>query len=174
MIGPQVEKEVRKLSENAAVAKGNELKLVVFSLGESLFGVDVKNVREITNMHRVTEVPGAPELVEGIINLRGYIIPIFNLRKKLGIGDTEIQSVEEDGVKKSKQKIVILEVDNETVGIFVDSVNEVMRVDENSVEQPSGMVSGLNTDYVEGVVKSEKGLITILDIKKAVSLTPAA
>ncbi|MDN5364641.1 MAG: hypothetical protein PWQ91_1703, partial [Eubacteriales bacterium] len=54
------------------------------------------------------------------------------------------------------------------------SVNEVMRVDENSVEQPSGMVSGLNTDYVEGVVKSEKGLITILDIKKAVSLTPAA
>lgn len=166
---------MRKLSENAAVTKGNELKLVVFSLGESLFGVDVKNVREITNMHRVTEVPGAPELVEGIINLRGYIIPIFNLRKKLGIGDTEIQSEEEeDGVKKSKQKIVILEVDNETVGIFVDSVNEVMRVDENSVEQPSGMVSGLNTDYVEGVVKSEKGLITILDIKKAVSLTPAA
>lgn len=164
---------MRRLSENAAVTKGNELKLVVFSLGDSLFGVDVKNVREITNMHRVTEVPGAPELVEGIINLRGYIIPIFNLRKKLGIGDTEIQSGEEDGTKKSK-KIVILEVDNETVGIFVDSVNEVMRVDENSVEQPSGMVSGLDTDYVEGVVKSEKGLITILDIKKAVSLTPAA
>lgn len=139
---------------------GSERQIVVFSLGTESYGVDIASVREIIVMQRITPVPRTPEFVQGIINLRGRVIPVLDLRKHFGF---DVKSPDED------QRIVVTDVDGEIVGIVVDSVFSVMRVPDSAIEPPSPMVTGPEAQYLVGIAKTEDKLIILLDIAKIIT-----
>jgi purine-binding chemotaxis protein CheW len=134
-----------------------EQQLVVFDVGDESFGVDIDSVQEIIRMQVITRVPGAPEFVEGIINLRGRIIPVIDLRRRIGLARA--------AVSKSS-RIVVVEIDGPTVGMIVDGVSEVLRLSEESVEPPSSVVSSDDSDYIKGIAKLDDRLITLLQLDR--------
>jgi len=132
-----------------------EQQLVIFDLGDESFGVDVGAVREIIRMQAVTQVPGTPHFVEGIINLRGKIIPMVDLRKYFEFDIT-------DATKDSR--IVVVESRGQEVGVIVDAVTEVMRVPGDSIEPVSKTIENQSTEYLLGIAKVADKLITLVDL----------
>ncbi len=133
------------------------LQLVTFNVGEEEFGVEILAVREINRMMEITRVPHAPPFVEGVINLRGRVIPVVDLRKRFGLGAIE---------RDKNTRIVVVELGDKVVGFLVDSVSEVLRVPEDLVEPPPPIVGGIDREYLDGVVKLEDRLLILLDLKK--------
>lgn len=140
------------------------LQLVTFKLGDEEFGVDILKVQEINRMMDITKIPNAPQFIEGVINLRGKIIPIVDLRKKLGFDNIK-------GVSEKTTRIIVVELDGLVLGFIVDSVSEVLRVPENTIEPPPSIVGGVESDYIEGVGKLENRLLILLELKKLFSST---
>jgi len=136
------------------------LQLVTFSIGEEEFGVDILSVQEIIRMMDITKVPRAPDFVEGVINLRGKVIPIIDLRRRFGL-------VTRDHDKHTR--IIVIEINNMIVGFVVDSVSEVLRIPASTVEPPPPVVSGLESEYISGVGKLEDRLLILLDLNKLLS-----
>ena len=139
---------------------GDIYQLVTSSIGGEEFGVDILKVMEIIRIMEITKVPKAPEFVEGVINLRGTVIPIIDLRRRFGLepkaGDTDT-------------RIIVIEINGMTVGFVVDSVSEVLRIPANTVEPAPAVVSGLDSDYISGVGKLEDRLLILLDLDKLLS-----
>ncbi len=133
------------------------LQLVTFKLDNEEFGVDILKVQEINKMIDITRIPNAPAYVEGVINLRGKIIPIVDLRKRLGF---------ESRASDKSTRIIVVELDGMVLGFIVDSVSEVLRISENTVEPPPALVSGIESEYIEGVGKLENRLLILLELKK--------
>ena len=129
--------------------------LVTFSIGEEEFGVNILQVQEIIRTMEITNIPRAPEFIEGVINLRGKVIPIVDMRSRFGL-----ESKEHD---KNTRMIVI---ENETliVGFVVDSVAEVLRIPASSVQPPPPTVAGLDSNYIDGVGKLDDRLLILLDL----------
>ena len=133
------------------------LQLVSFVLGNEEFGVDILNVQEINRMMQITKVPNSPEYVEGVINLRGRVIPVIDLRCKLGM---------EKKQKDKNTRIVVIEVKGKTVGFIVDAVKEVIRIPESITEEPPEITSGVNSEYIMAVGKLEDRLLILIDLDK--------
>lgn len=131
--------------------------LVVFSLADEAYGVDIYKVREIIRVPAITRVPRAPEYVEGVINLRGGVIPVLDLRKRFGL---------EKGEETDDRRIVVAELGNQTVGVIVDGVSEVLEVDVADIDLPSEYVATVDTQYITGIVKTEDKLIILLELEK--------
>jgi purine-binding chemotaxis protein CheW len=129
--------------------------LVTFSIGEEEFGVNILQVQEIIRTMEITNVPRAPEFVEGVINLRGKVIPIVDMRRRFGL-----RSKEHD----KYTRIIVIEIDMIIVGFVVDSVSEVLRIPANSVQPPPPVVAGMDSDYIDGVGKLEDRLLILLDL----------
>ena len=140
---------------------GSEMQLVVFDLASEYYGVDIGDVREIIRMQAVTRVPGAPPFVEGIINLRGQVIPVVDLRKRLDLAVNE---------QTADSRIVWVTINEQDVGVIVDAVTEVLRIPVSSIEPPSSMVSNVNSDYLRGIAKLESRLIILLDLGKVLTM----
>ena len=136
------------------------LQLVSFKLGEEEFGVDIMQVQEIIRMQNITAVPNAPEFVEGVINLRGRVIPIVDLRKRFGL---------EEKSHDKATRIIVVKVDDLTVGLIVDEVSEVLRIPVDTVEPPPPIVAGVESEYIKGVGKLEDRLLILLDLSKTLS-----
>ncbi len=136
------------------------LQLVTFSIGSEEFGVDILKVMEIIRTMEITKVPKAPAFVEGVINLRGLVIPILDLRRRFGL---ENKAVDMD------TRIIVIEINGMTVGFVVDSVSEVLRIPVNTVEPAPPVVAGLDSDYISGVGKLEDRLLILLDLDKLLS-----
>jgi purine-binding chemotaxis protein CheW len=136
------------------------LQLVTFSIGEEEFGVDILSVQEIIRMMDITKVPRAPDFVEGVINLRGKVIPIIDLRKRFGLSTRD---------HDKHTRIIVIEINNMIVGFVVDSVSEVLRIPASTVEPPPPVVSGLESEYISGVGKLEDRLLILLDLNKLLS-----
>lgn len=137
-----------------------ELQLVAFQLGEESYGVDIAQVQEIIRMQPVTKVPGAPTFVEGVINLRGRVIPVLDLRKRFNLPTRQ---------DTKDTRIVVVEVPPHTVGMIVDAVDEVLRITEDRVEPPSPFIASIDTEYLRGVGKLEGKLLILLDLSKVLS-----
>ncbi|MGB9553112.1 MAG: chemotaxis protein CheW [Candidatus Caldatribacteriaceae bacterium] len=137
-----------------------ELQLVAFQLGEESYGVDIAQVQEIIRMQPVTRVPGAPTFVEGVINLRGRVIPVLDLRKRFNLPARQ---------DTKDTRIVVVEVPPHTVGMIVDAVDEVLRISEDKVEPPSPFIASIDTEYLRGVGKLEGKLLILLDLSKVLS-----
>jgi purine-binding chemotaxis protein CheW len=136
----------------------DEKQYVAFRLGAGVFGVDISRVREIIVHREPTRVPGVSELVEGVINLRGHVIPIYSLRKQFAFPETE---------KTGDTRMVVVEVQDSTIGIVVDEVSEVLMIPGSVVEKPSAMIStGVDNDYIAGIAKMEENLVIILDLER--------
>lgn len=133
-----------------------ESQMVVFKLAQETYGVDINYVREIITLQSITEVPGTIEIIEGIINLRGYVIPIFNLRKKFCLPEEELTK---------EARIVVVEVSGNTLGMIVDGVSEVLRISGKDIEEPSRLItSNIDTDFIKGIANLEEQLVTILNL----------
>ena len=136
------------------------LQLVSFKLGEEEFGVDILQVQEIIRMQSITRVPNAPHFVEGVINLRGKVIPIIDLRKRFDLGDHE---------RDKNTRIVVVKIDEIVVGLIVDEVSEVLRIPADTVEPPPPIIAGIESDFIKGVGKLEGRLLILLDLNKILS-----
>ncbi|TLM98550.1 purine-binding chemotaxis protein CheW [bacterium] len=135
----------------------NEKQYVVFELGRETYGLDIAAVREIITMQTITKVPRTLEYVEGVINLRGRVIPVFNLHQKFDLMAKEASR---------STRIVVVEVEGNTIGMIVDGVSEVLRISNNIVERPSSIISDVDTEYLAGVAKLEDRLVILLDLEK--------
>ena len=133
------------------------LQLVSFKIGDEEFGVDILSVQEINRMSQITKVPNTPDFIEGVINLRGRIIPVIDLRVKLGM-------IRKDHGKNTR--IVVVELKGQTIGFIVDEVSEVLRIPKDITEAPPEMVGGVNSDYITSIGKLEDRLLILLDLEK--------
>ena len=138
---------------------GELLQLVTFNIGKEEFGVDILCVQEINRMTHITKVPNAPYYVEGVINLRGRVIPVIDLRLKLKIEKKEYDK---------NTRIIVVEVENKTIGFIVDSVNEVLRIPASLTELPPDMVSSVESEFIKSVGKLEDRLLILIDIQKII------
>lgn len=144
-----------------AQRKDDELmQLVTFSIGEEEFGVDILKVQEIIRIMEITKVPRAQDFVEGVINLRGKVIPIIDLRRRFGFASKE---------HDKHTRIIVIEINNMIVGFVVDSVSEVLRIPAATVEPPPPVVAGVESEYISGVGKLEDRLLILLDLDKLLS-----
>lgn len=151
-------------ASEASVAKNTEnelLQLVSFVVGSEEFAVPILSVQEINRMMEITRVPQSPPFVEGVINLRGQIIPVVDLRKRFGLAVTEMNN---------DNRVVVVEVAGRVIGFTVDKVNEVLRIDSSIIEPPPSMVSGIDSDYVDGVGKLEDRLLILLNVGRLFGL----
>lgn len=134
-----------------------ELQLVVFSLAEEAFGVPVDQVREIIRFTEITKIPKAPPSVLGVLNLRGHIIPVISLRERFGFVPLEVDSA---------TRIVVAEVQGQTVGFVVDTVAEVLRMDDSTIEPAPVTDASVNSSFIKGLGKIEDRIIILLDLGK--------
>ncbi len=132
--------------------------LVCFRLGEENFGVDIENVQEINRMVDITKIPQAPVFVDGVINLRGQIIPVIDLRTRFGFPRLEDESKE--------TRIVVVETQSVTVGLVVDAVTEVLRLSQEKIEEAPDITSNIDAQYIEGVAMMDERLLILLDTNK--------
>ncbi len=144
---------ISESTENTMATKMRQL--VCFSLGRNNFGVDISKVHEIKRMAGVTNIPDSPHFIEGLINLRGDVIPIVSLRKRFNMTEKA-----EDG----ENRIVVIEAPDATIGLLVDSVTEVLRISDSQIEPPPKLLSaGVELHYIEGVAKVGEDLLIVLD-----------
>ena len=148
--------EVKELSE------ANQY--LAFKLDKEIFAFDISKVREVLEFNSVTKVPQTPPMMKGVINLRGSVVPVVDMRIKFGMGATE---------KTVNTVIIIIEIDldeeSTMIGALVDSVNEVMDLDTDHIEPPPSIGTQLSTDYIRGMGKLKNEFIIILDIEKIFS-----
>lgn len=139
----------------------SQFQLVTFHLGDELYGVNIMDVKEIVKIQPVRFIPNAPYYVEGIINLRGEIIPIIALHKRFNI--KSVPKTEDDEIEGG---FIILNIDNSKIGIIIDKVARVVSVKGEEVKDPPQMLSGIGTEYIEGVIREENGYLIMLNIRK--------
>ena len=139
----------------------DELQLVSFNIGSEEFGVDILKVQEINRMVEITRVPQAPNYVEGVINLRGKVIPIIDLRKRFNLDLKE---------HDKNTRIVVVDIGGNIMGMIVDSVSEVLRLPADTIEPPPELVTGINSEYIKGVAKLDDRLLIFLDLSKVIDV----
>ena len=136
------------------------LQLVSFMIDNEEFAVSILYVQEINRMFQITKVPNAPGFVDGIVNLRGRVIPVLDLRAKLGMERKE---------HDKNTRIIVVEVEGKSAGFIVDAVKEVLRIPESITEAPPEIVTGINSEFIMSVAKLDDRLITLLELKKIIS-----
>jgi purine-binding chemotaxis protein CheW len=135
--------------------------LVTFQLGEELYGINIMDVKEIVRVQAIRAIPNAPTYVEGIFNLRSEIIPIINLHKRFHL--KKAAASEEDELLSG---FIILDIDGMKLGVIIDRVSRVVTIEKEEIQPPPQMVSGIGAEYIQGVVRQEKGgYLIILDIR---------
>ncbi|MGB6875094.1 MAG: chemotaxis protein CheW [Candidatus Acidiferrales bacterium] len=134
-----------------------DLQIVGLRIGRETYGVPISLVREIVRVPEITVVPNAQKYVEGVINLRGKIISVVDLRKRFGETDVE---------NNKKNRIVVVELESRTVGLIVNSASEVLKIPPSDIEPPSSVFLNGEIDYVTGVGKLNNRLIILVDLNK--------
>jgi purine-binding chemotaxis protein CheW len=134
--------------------------LVVFSLANEEYGVAIGQVQEIIRPQGITRIPGMPTFIEGVINLRGKIIPIIDLRDRFGLAQKEADS---------NTRVVVAEVSSQTVGLVVDSVSEVLRLANDAIDPLPPTITNIDGEYLKGVGKLDRRLIILLDLEKVLT-----
>jgi purine-binding chemotaxis protein CheW len=137
-----------------------DLQLVAFVLHKEEFAVDIHKVREVLKVAQITPLPQSLDFIEGVINLRGEVIPVVDLRKRFRLADAQ---------KGENSRIIIVEIDDSLVGLIVDSVTEVLHLQASAVEPPPRRLAGTKTEFISGVGKLAERLIIILDLEKILS-----
>jgi len=136
------------------------LQLVSFEVGKELFAAPITKIQEIIRPTAIVKIPKSPDFVEGVINLRGKIIPVVDLKKRFAMPSTG---------ETAKARIVVAELAGLTVGLMVDAVCEVLRADNSSFEETPSIVSTVNEKFIHGIVKQEEQMLIVLDLDKLLS-----
>jgi len=139
----------------------NQLQLVTFQLSEELYGIDIMDVKEIVRIQEIRAIPNAPIYVEGLYNLRGEIIPIINLHKRFHLKKATLGEDEE-----LLSGFIIIEVAGQKLGVIIDKIERVTPIEACEIQPPPQMLSGIGTEYIQGVVNQKNGYLIILDIQR--------
>ena len=134
--------------------------LVVFRVGTEEFAVDIMLTREVVLMREITPVPETEAYVEGVMNLRGNLVPVLDFRKRLRAFRTTPQS---------DHRIIIASLDGRTAGLIVDGASEVIRISDDMIEEVPHLISEMGAGYIEGVVNLNGRFITLIDLRKAIT-----
>jgi purine-binding chemotaxis protein CheW len=134
--------------------------MVLFELGNETYGLDIAAVHEIIRMQPITKVPKAPKYVEGVINLRGRVIPVIDLGKRFGFEKAE---------RAKNNRIVVVNIQETTLGVIVDAVTEVLRIPTDSVEPVSDIVTTGHSEYLMGIAKLTDKMVILLALEKLLS-----
>lgn len=141
-----------------------ELQLVGFKLLNEEYVVDIMKIKEIIKISEITRIPEAQSFVEGVINLRGNIIPVINLKVRLGLSYSDDDNAD--------RKIIVIEQDGKWIGMIVDMVTEVIRLDSTKIDPTPELVTSIDKKHIKGIGKySEDRLLIILDIEKIINET---
>jgi purine-binding chemotaxis protein CheW len=137
-----------------------DLQVVVFQVGGERYGVEVGQVQSIERMSTITRVPRTLSFIRGVMNLRGIVVPVIDLRERFGL--TAAESTDET-------RIIIVHVDEMTVGLIVDSVLDVQMIDESLIESAPSMIGGLEAAYLHGIAKVGDDVLILLNLTKVLS-----
>ena len=136
--------------------KASLSQIVSFQLGKEEFGLDIMKVQEIILVGAITKMPQVPEYVRGMINLRGHVIPVIDLRTRFKQPSCE---------KTEEQRIIVVNIGRRTIGIVVDAVNEVLRMTPDQIEPAPKGIGGANQHFITGLLKINNKLVILLDIE---------
>jgi purine-binding chemotaxis protein CheW len=156
---PAPESSNSGMKHDSAQAHDELLQLVSFRVGDEEFGLDILRVQEIIRIQALTRVPNSPDFVDGVINLRGKVIPVIALRKRFGV---------EAAAHDKQTRIVVAETNGTVLGFIVDSVSEVLRISTETIE-PAPRLGREGREYVSGVGKLEDRLLILLDVDRLMS-----
>ena len=135
--------------------------VVSFNLANEEYAIEIEKIKEIILVEGITRVPQMPDYIEGIINLRGNVIPVLDLRKRFGMTGVGIEE---------ETRIVVSRMAEKIIGLIVDSVSQVMKIPNDDIEPPPDTIAGLAGDYLTGVGKVDQRMIMMLDIDKVLSI----
>jgi purine-binding chemotaxis protein CheW len=138
--------------------------VVVFEVAGESYGIDIGRIQEIIRRPEITPVPRAPECIEGVVNLRGRVIPVINMRNRFGMPSTEADRA---------SRIVILEAEGQTIGAAVDAVAEVLRIPTSIIEPPGATFTGARTAHLRGIAKLDERLIVLLSLERLIDFAEA-
>ena len=145
------------LRTDGNTASNELIQLVSFKLDNEEYGIEVLKVREIIRMIPITHMPNTPSYVDGIINLRGKIIPVVSMRKKFGMLERE---------SDRQSRIVVMDISGELMGFVVDSVSEVIRISGSEIQPPPNVVSGgIDQECITGVINQTERLLVLLNLE---------
>lgn len=148
------------MTQMHGISEDDLLQLVTFRIAEEEFGVDILAVQEIIRPTQITMVPQSAAFIEGVINLRGKVIPVINMRTRFGMPVAEFDS---------KTRIIVMEFEQKIVGILVDGVSQVLRIPVSTVEGAPPVVCGVGSEYIKGVGKLDDRLLILLDLDMLLS-----
>lgn len=143
----------------------SEQQLVVFTLAGESYGVDIAKVSGIERMQEITRVPRTPPYVEGVINLRGRVIPVIHLRKLFSLDEGEITK---------ETRIVVVDIGGQPIGVQVDEVTQVLTIPAETIEPPSAVIASADADYLLGIAKLKDKMIILLDLDKLLTQRQAS
>ncbi len=144
---------------NATTKNENIMQLVSFNIAEEEFGINIMVVKEIIRMIDITRVPNTHNYVHGVINLRGKVVPIIDLRKRLGMPSKDISS---------ETRIIVIELDSNMIGFIVDQVNEVININALITEESPKLSTNINSDFIKSIAKLKDRLLILLDLEKII------
>ena len=133
----------------------NEEQIIIFDIGREKFGIKIVRVDEIIRMKEITQLPDSSSYMVGIINLRGNIISVIDLRKRFGIEEPE---------NTDDTRIVVVEFENQKVGLIVDAVSEVFHIDKKEIDDPPKSMVGIKDDYLRGIIKINDDIVILLEL----------
>lgn len=152
---------MKKTNEKNAQKEVNRYQYVVFQIANEEFGVEILRTKEIHRYTKITRIPNAPRFVKGVINIRGEIIPVVDLRDRFDLEAAEIND---------STRIIEVMVRDFRVGLLVDDVNEVLWLDDNAIEPAPSVTGGIEKEYLNGVGKIDDRLIVLLYLEKILNL----
>lgn len=135
--------------------------IITFNVGKEDYGVGIQIVKEVIRQREITRLPKAPAFVKGVINLRGDVIPVIDLREKFGLEEEEFTD---------KTRVIVVEVDRKSIGMIVDSVSHVVRLSRGQIEPPPPLVGGVSGEFIRGVGKLGERLIVLLNISRILTI----
>ncbi len=145
-----------------AAANTNEEQYVTFTVGNEEYGVNILSVREIRGWTPESRLPNLPDYVRGVINLRGIIIPIFDLRARFGGGTTEVTK---------RHVVVVVQVGERTRGVLVDAISDILAISRDQIKSPPTMETGMvYSQYLSGLFTTENRMVTLLDVARLFSV----
>ena len=148
-------------SDDELLVDVNVVQLVSFSIDQIEYGVAILAVHDIIMMPELTRLPNTPDFIKGVINLRGNVIPVVDVRRRFGFHISEI---------KESSRIIVIEISEKLIGLMVDAVNQVVRIPESNISPPSEMIDGVSETFIEGIGRMKDRLIIMLRLSTDIFL----
>ncbi|MGL4368245.1 MAG: chemotaxis protein CheW [Spirochaetota bacterium] len=154
-INDNIESAKHAVNGDGYLSEGRISQLVSFTLEDIEYGIDILQVHEILRIPELTRLPNTPKYIKGVINLRGNVIPVVDVRERFGYAQIEVTDL---------TRIIVIEADSRQIGLFVDNVSQVIRISEKNIDPPSDLMEGVSEDFIRGIGRLHDHLIVILNL----------